>query len=74
VLALDAAAGAWLLWEKLAHGQPLTERPMFFVAVMLFLAALFLVATGFVLELLSEAVTGIAGSRPYVVRERVGGA
>ena len=48
--------------------------PMFFVAVMLFLAALFLVATGFVLELLSEAVTGIAGSRPYVVRERVGGA
>jgi hypothetical protein len=41
--------------------------------VMLFLAALFLVAMGFVLELLSDAVGGIGGSRPYVVRETVGG-
>ncbi len=73
VLALDAAAGAWLLWERLARGQALTERPMFFVVVMLFLAALFLVAMGFVLELLSDAVGGIGGSRPYVVRETVGG-
>ena len=38
VLALDAAAGGWLLWERIAHGQALTERPMFFVVVMLFLA------------------------------------
>jgi hypothetical protein len=73
VLALDAAAGAWLLWERLALGQPLTERPMFFVVVMLFLAALFLVAMGFVLELLSEAVGALGGARPYVVRERAGG-
>jgi glycosyltransferase involved in cell wall biosynthesis len=73
VLAADAAAGAWLLWERIAHGEPLTERPMFFVVVMLFLAALFMVAMGFVLELLSEAVNGLGGNRAYVVRERVGG-
>lgn len=72
VLALDALAGAWLLWEKLYRGEPLTERPMFFVVVMLFLAALFMLAMGFVLELLSDAVNGIGNGRPYVVRERLG--
>lgn len=72
VLALDALAGAWLLWEKLYRGEPLTERPMFFVVVMLFLAALFMLAMGFVLELLSDAVSGIGNGRPYVVRERLG--
>lgn len=73
VLVADAAAGAWLLWERIAHGEPLTERPMFFVVVMLFLAALFMVAMGFVLELLSDAVNGLGGNRAYLVRERVGG-
>ena len=72
VLALDALAGAWLLWEKLYRGEPLTERPMFFVVVMLFLAALFTLAAGFILELLSDAVNGIGNARPFVVRERVG--
>ena len=72
VFALDALAGAVLLWEKLYRGEPLTERPMFFVVVMLFLAALFMLAMGFVLELLSDAVNGIGNGRPYVVRERVG--
>ena len=72
VFALDALAGTWLLWEKLYRGEPLTERPMFFVVVMLFLAALFMLAMGFVLELLSDAVNGIGNGRPYVVRERLG--
>ena len=72
VLALDVLAGAWLLWERLYRGEPLTERPMFFVVVMLFLAALFMLAMGFVLELLSDAVSGIGNGRPYVVRERIG--
>lgn len=72
VFALDALAGAWLLWEKLYRGEPLTERPMFFVVVMLFLAALFMLAMGFVLELLSDAVNGIGNGRPYVIRERLG--
>jgi glycosyltransferase involved in cell wall biosynthesis len=72
VLALDALTGAWLLWEKLYRGEPLTERPLFFVVVMLFLAALFMLAMGFVLELLSDAVNGIGNGRPYVVRERLG--
>lgn len=73
VLAVDVAAGTWLLWERIARGEALTERPMFFVVVMLFLAALFMVAMGFVLELLSDAVNGLGGNRAYVVRERIGG-
>jgi len=72
VFALDALAGAWLLWEKLYRGEPLTERPMFFVVVMLFLAALFMLAMGFVLELLSDANNSISGTKPYVVREEIG--
>ena len=72
VLAVDALAGGWLLWERIARGEPLTERPMFFVVVTLFLAALMSLAMGFVLELLSDAVNGIGGTRPYVVRARLG--
>lgn len=72
VLVVDALASAWLVWERIFRGEPLTERPMFFVAVMLFLAALFLLSMGFVLELLSDAVNGIGHARPYVIRERAG--
>ena len=55
----NAVAGGWLLWERIYRGEPLTERPMFFVVVTLFLAALMSLAMGFVLELLSDAVNGI---------------
>ena len=72
VLLIDIAAGSWLLWQRIYQAEPLTERPMFFVVVVLFFAALFMLAMGFVLELLSDAVSGIGAARPYVVRERVG--
>ena len=73
VLVVDVAAGSWLLWQRIFQAEPLTERPMFFVVVMLFFAALFMLAMGFVLELLSDAVSGIGGVRPYVIRKCVTG-
>lgn len=73
VLVADVAVGLWLLYDKLFHGMALTERPLFFVVIMLFLASLFTIAVGFVLELLSDALNTVGKVRPYVVRERVGG-
>lgn len=62
----------WLVYDRIANGHPLTERPLFFVVIMLFLAALFTVASGFMLELLSDTLNTVGKVRPYIVRERIG--
>ena len=72
VLAIDVALGLWLLYDRLFRAEPLTERPLFFVVVMMFVVALFTIATGFILELLSDAVNTVGRVFPYTVRERVG--
>ena len=64
----------WLLWEKFAHGVDMGTRPPFLVAIMFFLSALFFLAMGFVLELLTDANNAVGGVKPYVVRELVGDA
>jgi glycosyltransferase involved in cell wall biosynthesis len=73
LLLVDGIVMPWLLWEKFAHGVDMGTRPPFLVAIMLFLAALFFLAMGFVLELLTDANNAIGASKPYVVRERIGG-
>jgi len=72
VLFIDVALGAWLLYDKLFRGMALTERPLFFVVVMMFVVALFTIATGFILELLSDTLNTVGRVFPYTVRERVG--
>jgi glycosyltransferase involved in cell wall biosynthesis len=71
LLLVDVLLSAWLLYDKLVLKEPLTSRPMFFVVIMLFLAALFTLATGFMLELLSDTLNTVGRVRPYVVRERI---
>jgi hypothetical protein len=39
---------------------------------MMFVVALFTIATGFILELLSDALNTVGRVFPYTVRERVG--
>jgi glycosyltransferase involved in cell wall biosynthesis len=73
LLLVDGIVMPWLLWEKFAHGVDMGTRPPFLVAIMFFLAALFFLAMGFVLELLTDANNAIGASKPYVVRERIGG-
>lgn len=73
LLALDAMVGAWLVYDRVTTGHALTERPLFFVVIVLFLAALFTIASGFMLELLSDTLNTVGRVRPYVVRERLGG-
>ena len=58
---------------KFVQNVDMGTRPPFLVAIMFFLAALFFLAMGFVLELLTDANNAIGGTRPYIVRERVGG-
>lgn len=67
-----ALLSGWLVYDRIANGHPLTERPLFFVVIMVFLAALFTVASGFMLELLSDTLNTVGKVRPYIVRERIG--
>jgi hypothetical protein len=74
LLLVDCIVMPWLLWEKFAHGVDMGTRPPFLVAIMFFLSALFFLAMGFVLELLTDANNAVGGVKPYVVRELVGDA
>ena len=70
LLAADCVIMPWLLFDKFFRGVDMGTRPPFMVAIMLFLAALFVMASGFILELLSDALAAASGVRPWVVRER----
>ncbi|MDZ4830292.1 MAG: glycosyltransferase family 2 protein [Phycisphaerae bacterium] len=71
LLAFDCIVMPWLLYEKFWLGIDLGTRPPFLIAIMFFLSALFVFSTGFILELLSDAVNTIGGIRPYVIRATV---
>jgi glycosyltransferase involved in cell wall biosynthesis len=73
LLAVDAIVIPMLLWDKFVHDMPMGTRPPFLVAIMFFLSALFILAAGFILELLSDTLAAATGARPYVVREVVEG-
>ena len=57
-----------LLILVLAVDRRLPAKPN----IAVFLAALFFLAMGFVLELLSDANNAIGGTKPYVVRDEIG--
>lgn len=71
LLAVVVLLSAWLLYDKLLLDRALTERPLFFVVIVLFVAALFAMACGFMLEMLRDALDAVRGARPYVVRARL---
>lgn len=73
LLAADCLIMPILLWDKFVHGQDMGTRPPFLIAIMFALAALFIVAAGFILELLSDSLAASSGVRPYVVRQIAGG-
>jgi len=73
LLAIDALIMPVLLWQKFANDVPMGTRPPFLIAIMVFLAALFVLASGFVLELLSATLNTVNRTRPWVVRECIDG-
>ncbi|MBM4113795.1 MAG: glycosyltransferase family 2 protein, partial [Phycisphaerae bacterium] len=71
LLAIDAMIMPVLLWQKFVDKIDMGTRPPFLIAIMLFLAALFLMTSGFVLELVSDGLNATSGVRPWVVRRRI---
>lgn len=71
LLAIDAIIVPVLLYQRIAHGVDLGTRPPFMVAIMLFLAALLVLASGMMLELASDALNAAVGARGWMVRERI---
>ncbi len=73
LLIIDVVVMSWLLWEKFVHDVDMGTRPPFLVAIMFFITALFTLAIGFVLELLSDANNAINDTKPYIVRDQISG-
>ncbi|MCA9286233.1 MAG: glycosyltransferase family 2 protein [Phycisphaerales bacterium] len=63
-----------LLWDKFVHGEDLGTRPPFLIAIMFFLAAIFIFIAAFTLELLSDALNTVGRVPGYIVREELAGA
>ncbi|MGA0174447.1 MAG: glycosyltransferase, partial [Phycisphaerales bacterium] len=70
---VDAVVMPWLLWDKFANGVDMGTRPPFLVAIMFFLAGLFVLAAGFILENLAGFSESIRGTQGWQVREIVSG-
>ncbi|KAA5605943.1 glycosyltransferase family 2 protein [Roseospira marina] len=73
-LAICIAAFLWIGVDRVLFGNPMTERPFFYISMGAGLAAMTLLGFGFVLELLSDTHARIAGQDPYLVRTTPPGA
>lgn len=71
LFAVDAVVMPILLWEKFAHGVDMGTRPPFLVAIMFFLAGLFVLAAGFILEILAGVSESVREARGWQIREIV---
>ncbi len=72
LFALASLIMLWLLYEKIFFGEHMGTRPPFLGAVLLYLASLGFISTGFILELLSGVLESVHHAKPYQVREIVG--
>lgn len=68
---LATAIMVWLLYEKIFHGVHMGTRPPFLGAILFYLASLGFMATGFILEVLSNVLASQSPLKPYQVRELV---
>ena len=72
LLAVDCVLMPFLLWDKFFVGIDLGTRPPFLLAIMFFLSALLLLASGLILELLSDALNAVTDRKPFIIRSKVG--
>ena len=61
----------WLLYEKLFFGAHMGTRPPFLGAILLYIASMGFISTGFILEMIAGVHESATLSRPYVVKEVV---
>lgn len=67
-LLISALMFSYVLFEKLAYGEPLSSRPPFYISLTLALTALGTLFFGFVLEMISDVLQRIGGRNVYVIR------
>ena len=72
MFAVDCVLMPLLLWDKFFGGIDLGTRPPFLLAIMFFLSALLLLASGLILELLSDALNAVTDRKPFIIRSKVG--
>jgi glycosyltransferase involved in cell wall biosynthesis len=73
-LLLFLAASAimtWLLYEKVFLGEHMGTRPPFLGAILLYIASLGAMSTGFILEALGDTLDSVLNRKNYVIREIV---
>ncbi|MEF2145913.1 MAG: glycosyltransferase family 2 protein [Desulfovibrionaceae bacterium] len=63
---------AWLLADKIFFGEHMGTRPPFLGAILLYIASMGFMSTGFILEALSDTLDTVLDRKSYVVREIVG--
>lgn len=61
----------WLVYLKVVLYEPLSDRPLFLVSVLLIIAGGQLVTIGVMAEMLSRVYDNASGRREYYIRERV---
>ena len=62
----------WTLYQKVFFHIDMGNRPLFFLGLGGFLAALYLISFGFILEILVNTKAAIMQSKPYLVRKVYG--
>ena len=67
-IALAAAMLVYVLFEKLAYGEPMSSRPPFYISLTLILTAIGTLFFGFVLEMISDVLQRVGGRSVYVVQ------
>jgi glycosyltransferase involved in cell wall biosynthesis len=69
-----AAALAWLAWHKLWYGEPIANRPLLMLGVLLEVIGVQFACTGIVTEMLARTYYESGNSKTYAVREVLGAA
>ncbi len=68
-LGIGGLISLYLMVDKFILGDDIGARPLFFTAILLIIAGIQLISTGFIAELLMRTYFSSKNSRPYVVAE-----
>lgn len=59
----------WMIFEKIAYGYPVANRPPFFLAILLYITSVLTFYHALTLELLSNNYRKISGDNSYIIKD-----
>lgn len=71
--AIAFASIGWVMWDRFANGQDMTNSPWFYLAILGFFTGVQLVSMGLIAEILVRTYYESQDKPTYIVRERIGG-